>query len=74
MLSKASLLFILNIPVAVPAVPGRPLADLLWYLLLQLAAGINWLDTPPMEHHNTEVEPQQDLKSESMIIPSSAAA
>lgn len=64
----------LNVPVAVPAAPGKPLADLLWYLLLQLAAGINWLDTLPTEHHNTEEEPQQDLKPESMIIPSSAAA
>jgi len=54
-------------------VPGRLLVDLLWYLLLQLAAEINWLDTPPMEHHNTEAEPQQDLKPEHLIIPSNAA-
>lgn len=67
------LFFMKDIPVAVPVVPVKPLADLLWYLLLQLAAEINWLDTPPMEHHNTEVEPQQDLKPENMIIPSVSA-
>lgn len=59
-----------NIPVAVPVAPVKLLADLLWYLLLLLAAEINWLDTLPMEHHNTEAAPQQDLKSENMIIPS----
>lgn len=59
-----------NIPVAVPVVPVKLLADLLWYLLLQLAAEINLLDTLPMEHHNTEAAPQQDLKTENMIIPS----
>lgn len=63
-----------NIPVAVLVVPVKPLADLLWYLLLQLAAEINWLDTPPMEHRNTEAEPQQDLKPETMIIPSIEAS
>lgn len=68
------LFFMKDIPVAVPVVPVKPLADLLWYLLLQLAAEINWLDTPPMEHHNTEAEPQQDLKPENMIIPSVSAS
>jgi hypothetical protein len=29
---------------------------------LQLVAEINWLDTPPTEHRNTEVEPLLDLK------------
>jgi hypothetical protein len=28
---------------------------------LQLVAEINWLDTLPMEHRNTEVEPLLDL-------------
>lgn len=63
-----------HVPAAVPVVPGKLLVDLLWYLLLQLAAEINWLDTPPMEHHNTEAEPQQDLKPEHLIIPSNAAS
>lgn len=50
------------IPVAVQAELVKLLADLLCCLpQLQLAAEINWLDTPPMEHHNTEVEPLPDL-------------
>lgn len=50
------------IPVAVQAELVMLLADLLCCLpQLQPAAEINWLDTPPTEHHNTEVEPLPDL-------------
>lgn len=50
------------IPVAVRAELVMRLADLLCCLpQLQLVAEINWLDTPPMEHRNTEVEPLRDL-------------
>lgn len=50
------------IPVAVQAELVMLLVDLRCCLpQLQLAAEINWLDTPPTEHHNTEVEPLPDL-------------
>lgn len=51
-----------GLPAAVQAELVMLLADWLCCLpQLQLVAEINWLDTPPMEHHNTEVEPLLDL-------------